>query len=141
MSASIKPPETLTTNGQITKATTPGNLVAGLQAAVTAGAPAALETVRAVAAIDPGLAPKALIASKSGPGVIIATGLAFFGTKWGLTCTSAVAATANCWTADDISMASGLVAIIVSGLSAYAMRWITSAPIAGLFTTKSKVYP
>src|SRR5580658_3740546 len=54
---------------------------------------------------------KALIASKSPWGTLACSAVGFLAAKYGLTCTVASAAAANCWTPDTVNLIGGAAAM------------------------------
>lgn len=90
------------------------------------GARSLPDLVRRLETLDPAAASqltgKLLLQSKSPPAILIATGIVWVSTKYGLG-----------WDADFAALVSGAV---LAGV-AYAMRYVTSHPIAGIFKRAS----
>ena len=88
-------------------------------------------------AIDPALAAqltaKPLIASKTPVGVLVGMVIGWGLAKYGLACAAGSIAT-NCWTSDDINLAAGVATMAGGVIASYVMRYITSSPIAGIFS-------
>lgn len=76
---------------------------------------------------------KSLIASKTPWGVLAGSGIGFLATHYGLACAANSVAT-NCWTPEDINLAGGFAAMAGAFIGSYIMRYVTSAPISGLFS-------
>lgn len=88
-------------------------------------------------AVDPALAAqltaKPLAASKTPWGTVAASGISWALAKYGLSCSAGAVAT-NCWTPDDINLAAGIAAMVGAFVGSYVMRYISSSPIAGIFS-------
>ena len=74
----------------------------------------------------PPVATKPLIASRSPPAVMLAAVLVWASAKYGFG-----------WDDNTVS----LLTLLISGVAAYAMRYITQAPVAGLLRTPGPKLP
>lgn len=127
MSTTLPP---LSVNAAITAATTTTDLVAKLQQAAQAGATNVPQVARALAVLDPNLAPKALIASKTPWGTVAVAAVSGLVTKFGLAC--GAVATASCWTPETVDWVAGVATLAGTVVGSYVMRYMTKAPIAGI---------
>jgi hypothetical protein len=125
MSATIPSTAPVTTQTAIAAASGKATLIANMAVVAKTDAQAVPALVTELAALDPTLvAPvqaKALVASKTPIGVVVAYALSWGVAKYGLG-----------WDADTTSLVAGLVVLIAS----YGMRYITNAPISGFFKAK-----
>lgn len=84
------------------------------------------------------LVPQALAASRTPWGTIVGTGVGWAVAHYGLACSVASAAVANCWSQDTINIMTGVGVIVGTLVGSYIMRYISVSPIKGLFTTPTK---
>jgi hypothetical protein len=115
-----------TTNAAITQASSVTTLVTGLQQAALNGAKDVPAAVKAISVLDPDLTPKALIASKTPWGTLAVTAVGWAVAKWGLG-----------WDDTTVNVVAGLC--VLAG--AYAMRYITTARVGGIFSTPPAATP
>ena len=116
MSASY-PPQTA--NAAIAAATGTEDLKQKLAAAIRNGADDVPQAIKAISVLDPSLAPKALVASKSVYGPTVAAAVTWLATKYGIAL-------------DDNSSAviTGCVVLVVSAV----LRYVTTKPIGNVFS-------
>lgn len=129
MSTTLPP---VTVNAAIASATTPTDLVVKLKQAAQAGATDVPQVARALAVLDPDLAPKALIASKTPWGTVAVAAVSGLATKYGLAC--GAVATASCWTPETVDWVAGVATLAGTVIGSYIMRYVTKTPIAGVVT-------
>jgi hypothetical protein len=116
----------------INQSSSVSTLRANLETAVANGATDVPAAVKAISVLDPDLAPKALIASKSPLGTVIGLGVGWFVAHEGMACTVATVAASNCWSQSTIDTVSGIGAIVGTAIGAYIMRYMTTARIGGI---------
>jgi hypothetical protein len=124
----------LSVNAAITASTTTTDLVTKLQQAALNGASGVPQVAKALSVLDPDLAPKALIASKTPWGTVAVAAVGGLATKFGLSCGAVV--TATCWSTDTVDWVAGVATLAGSVIGSYIMRYVTKAPISGIVSAK-----
>jgi hypothetical protein len=114
-------------------------LRANLQTAMANGASDVPAAIKALSVLDPDLAPKALIASKSPWGTVAVALVSMLATKYGLSCGAVV--TATCWSTDTVNEVAGAAALLGTLVGSYIMRYVTSRPISGIVSAPTPPAP
>ncbi len=130
-------PQPQTADQAVNAASTVADLRNKLQIAAINGAEDVPAAIKAIAALSPDFAPKALLASRSPAGTLVGTVVGWAVAKYGLACSAAAAASAGCWDATTVNVVTGVLVLAGTAIGAYVMRYITSKPIGSVLPKSS----